>query len=172
MQRCHVLWQRCFHFVARRCVFVFVTGAPGGIRFSPAGSVSARLWEPHRAPIHSLALRIPPVAHNKKTPCSGVFFWRARRDSNPRSFESESNTLSTELRAHFQPYYYTRFHPKNQPRKFPAFVLRKKVTDREHLRPGPSYANFCQNMPYGNSMPLFRMSSRISVPFSIISLAR
>lgn len=28
------------------------------------------------------------------------FVWRARRDSNARSFESESNTLSSELRAH------------------------------------------------------------------------
>ena len=33
-------------------------------------------------------------------PQKRAFTLRARRDSNPRSFESESNTLSTELRAH------------------------------------------------------------------------
>ncbi len=32
--------------------------------------------------------------------CDMPLISRARRDSNPRSFESESNTLSTELRAH------------------------------------------------------------------------
>ena len=39
---------------------------------------------------------------------------RARRDSNPRSFESESNTLSTELRAQ-NTLHYTPFSPGMQP---------------------------------------------------------
>ena len=42
------------------------------------------------------------IFEQKKPRKSTLARERARRDSNPRSFESESNTLSTELRAHVQ----------------------------------------------------------------------
>ena len=45
--------------------------------------------------VHPLRVRIPPANPKKIIPASAeIFFWPARRDSNPRSSESESAALS------------------------------------------------------------------------------
>lgn len=63
-----------------------------------------------------LAAQRPCTSHTKSitrpSAESRVTVWRAWRDSNARPFESESNTLSTELQAHRRyKYYYTTLLP-------------------------------------------------------------